>query len=342
MMRSIVLGFIITFSAGIAHAESVRHIAPAEAQAGVAIELTAKAPATTAQLIAHVRNPGEKTYAALEFVRRDADNWVAVIPAARVVAPGVEYYVDAGRAPVFATPDWPHRIAVRVANDDMRRQRDQIRSDYRRSRIGVVGEYVDFGSHSRDHVELADRYYRIDADFTYRLWAYPIETLRVGYTRLIGDADSNMCTPAPCTDQAGFKVGGWFELGLGVVEGFHIDGRATVMATREGFGAGARGEARVGERDSNHVALGAEYLQHVGASGWARLAFTTLPRLPMAMTVEATRLPASDAVTTGIRLYYDVTHELIPGIRAGARLGYAARVQQIGGVNLGLGLSADF
>lgn len=342
MMRLTHIALIVALSATRARAESVRHIAPAEAEAGVAVELTVEATAETPQLIVHVRRSGSDHFTAIELVRRDADTWVAVIPGTQIVTPGVEYYMDAGRAPVFATPQWPHRIAVRVAKDDSRRQRDLARSNYRRSRIAAVGEYVDFGTHSRDRVELADRYYRVDADFTYRLWAYPIETLRVGYTRLIGDADSTMCSPAPCTDQAGFKVGGWFEVGLGIVEGIHVDGRATVMATRDGFGAGARGELRVGERDSNHVALGGEYLQHVGSSGWVRLAFASLPRLPMAMTVEATRLPASDAVTTGIRLYYDLARELVPGFRVGARVGYAARVQQIGGVNLGLGLSADF
>lgn len=342
MMRFTHIALIVALPATHARAESVRHIAPAEAEAGVAIELVAEAPAATPQLIAHVRRSGSEPFAAIELVRRGTDTWIAVIPAPQVVAPGVEYYIDAGREAVFATPEWPHRIAVRIAKDDSRRQRDEARSNYRRSRIAAIGEWVDFGTHARNGVDLADRYYRIDADFTYRLWAYPIETLRVGYTRLIGDADSTTCGPAPCTDQAGFKVGGWFEVGMGIVEGLHADGRATVMATREGFGAGARGELRVGERDTNHVALGGEYLQHVGSSGWIRLAFTSLPRLPMAMTVEATRLPATDAVPTGIRLYYDLAHELIPGVRVGARLGYAARVQQIGGVNLGLGLSADF
>src|SRR3569832_814551 len=84
--------------------------------------------------------------------------------------------------------------------------------------------------------KLADNYYRVDAAFAYRLWAYPLEEIRVGYTRLIGDTESMACAGAdPCTADAGFKVGGWFELGLAPLEGIRLGARMMVVGAEDGF-----------------------------------------------------------------------------------------------------------
>ena len=50
-------------------------------------------------------------------------------------------------------------------------------------------------------VPLSDSYYRIDGDFSYRLWAYPLEELRVGFTRMIGTTQTMDCPGGvpPCT-----------------------------------------------------------------------------------------------------------------------------------------------
>ena len=184
-----------------------------------------------------------------------------------------------------------------------------------------------------------------DADFTYRLWAYPLEELRVGYTRLLGTtrvADSTMCGGQPaCEADAGFKVAGWFELGLAAVEGFHLDLRAAVMATAEGFAVGGRVEGRLGTRDASHVAVGVDYMADVGVAGFFRLGWGTVPGLPMAATVEVTNLPLIDR-DTGVRLYYDITREVGGGVRIGGRVGYAARTQLVAGFTGGGNVSVDF
>ena len=45
---------------------------------------------------------------------------------------------------------------------------------------------------------------------------------------------------------------------------------------------------------------------------------------------------------TGVRLFYDVAHELAPGFRVGGRIGYAAREEQVAGITGGLNVTADF
>ena len=140
---------------------------------------------------------------------------------------------------------------------------------------------------------------------------------------------------------AGFKVAGWFELGLAAIEGVRVDARMMVMATQNGFGVGGRGEARLGDRDASHVAVGVEYLADVGTAGYFRLGWGTVPKTPMSATVEITNLPDSER-ETGVRLYYDIARELGSGLRLGVRVGYAARNQSVAGFTGGGGLTVDF
>jgi hypothetical protein len=323
---------------------AVRHVPPAAATAAAPVELVADAPPSSPVLMVHYRTTGAPTFASAELVRQSDTRWVVVVPAAAVAAPGLEYYLTAGDTPVFASPAWPHTTLVNVSDVVERRGRDLLRTQSRRSRLHAAGEWVDYGTRSAGPVDLEDRYYRIDADFSYRLWAYPLEEIKVGYTRLLGDTEAEqfMCPGTdPCTADAGYKVAGWFELGLAPVEGLGIDARAMVLATQAGFNVGGRAEVRVGLRDATHVAAAVEHMADVGTSGQFRLGWATVPRTPMAAIVEITNLPASHR-PAGVRFLYDLGRELEQGIRLGIRVGYTAREQQTRGFTTGANASIDF
>ncbi len=326
--------------AAVAHASAVRHVPPADAEAGSALELVAEAPASTPTLVAHVRTSGTAAWASIELVRRDEAHWVAVVPATSVARPGLDYYIDAGDTHVFATPEWPHTLPVHASVEAERRERDVVRFEGRRSRVHALGDWVDCGrrQYTPGGMTIPDHYYRIDADFSYKLWAYPLEELHVGYTRLIGTT-ATACDSGTCAQDAG-AIAGWFELGFGPAEGVRIDTRVLVMATN-GFEIGARTEGRLGSITGSHIALGAEYLGSVGNSAYFRLGWGTVPRLPMAATVEITNYPA-DFRAYGVRLYYDIANEILPGVRVGARVGYAARVEQVAGITGGASASVEF
>jgi hypothetical protein len=306
------------------------------------IELVADAPPASATLAVHYRVHRPNTadvFTKLELVRKSDSQWVAIVPATAIAAPGLDYYITAGDQPVFANASWPHTMPVMVTATSERRSRDLVRAENRRSRVHTSFEYVEFGTTTERGNKVLDRYYRIDADFSYRLLAYPLEELRVGYTRLIGEVDA-MCGEDNCNDK-GFKVGGWFELGLGVVEGVRLDGRAMVMATEQGFALGGRLEGRLGVRDASHIAMGVETLADVGTSGFFRLGWGTVPKTPMSATVEISQVPDEDR-NAGVRLYYDIARTFGSGFRAGVRVGYAARNQEVAGFTGGANLLVDF
>lgn len=345
MKTAITIAVLLAASA--ASAESirhVRHVPPGDAEAGTQLELVAEAAATTPALVAHIRPRGSTAYKSIELVRKDNARWVAIVPADTVAPPGIDYYLAAGGTPVFASPEWPHTMTVRATPEDERRGRDLARAQHRRSKVSTMGEWVEYGKRTYGMTRLDDHYYRVDGDFSYRLLAYPLEEIRVGGTYMIGQTLAAADRPCPgvdpCEGQAGVKAG-WFELGLAVVEGVRLDARMIAMATAEGFAVGGRGEARLGAREASHVAIGAEYLADVGASGFFRLGWGTVPKLPMSATVEVTNLPASHR-DTGVRLYYDVARELVPGLRLGLRVGYAARTQSVAGFTGGAGAAVEF
>lgn len=324
----------------------MRHVPPAEVTAGSPLELVAEAPPETPKLVLHFRNIGMAAFETVELVRRADGKWVVVVPPAAVVVPGIEYYLDAGGEIVFASPQWPHTIPVHASGGEQRRARDLARVDAARSRVHGSAEYVDYGTRTGSGARLVDRYYRLDADFSYRLLAYPLEELRFGYTRLLGDtetSDTSMCTGGAlrCTAEAGYKVGIWVELGLGVIEGVRVDGRILVMATQSGFKIGGRAEARLGILDASHVALGIESMADVGTNGYFRLGWGTVPGLPMSATVEVSNMPDADR-PTGVRLYYDIARDVGHGVRIGLRAGYAARNQAVAGFTSGANAVWDF
>lgn len=367
--RTLAVALVVTVlgaGAGRAHADGVRHLPPAEALAGDELVLSAElARASERALVVRYRPLGTTSWSELPFARAGDRTWEARLPPTVVTAPGLEYFLvttataaTAGaEAGATATVDEvgsaarPLRVSIHDRPRALRRARDLARARGRLWRLHTAAEYVDYGTRTEGTASVRDRYYRIDADIDYRLLAYPLEEIRFGYTRLEGVVPNApralpaACQTAPdsegCRFDAGYKVGGWFELGLAPVEGVRLDVRGMFMANQEGAAFGGRAELRAGVADANHLALGVEYQEQVGASGYFRLGWLATPRVPMALTVDVTDLPAA-LRSTGVRLLYDVFYPLPAGLRLGARVGYAARDQRIGGPSAGLSASYDF
>jgi hypothetical protein len=352
-----------------ARADGVRHLPPAEATAGSELVLSAElARASERALVVRYRPLGATTWTELAFARAGDRTWEARIPAVDVTPLGLEYFLAttapaatagaaAGAAGPAAAVDEvgsaraPLVVSIEDSPRALRRARDVARARGHLWRVRLAGELVDYGGRSQGEVDVPDHYYRVDADVSYRLLAYPLEEIRFGYTRLEGvvpNAPRELpaaCASEPdgagCRFDAGYKVGGWFELGLAPLEGVRFDVRGLFMANQEGAAFGGRGELRVGIADANHLALGVEYQEQVGTTGYVRLGWLAHPRLPMAATVEVTDVPAS-LRSAGVRLLYDVYVPLSGGLRLGGRVGYAARDQLIGGPTGGLSASYDF
>lgn len=337
-------------------APRLRHVPPAEAPPAAALELLASVgQAWESSLELRYRAIGSVEWHSAMFTRRGDSAFAVTIPAEAVAPPGLEYFIlgtrpDGSTVLHFASAEHPHPVRVFPAPLELRQERYLARYEHRRASIHLAGEYVDYGSRRFGDTLLPDRYYRIDAGVSYRLLRFPLASLRFGYTHLIGETplssrgDDGWCEPtatSSCTIEAGLKGGGWFELRFSIRDGIELDTRGMVMATQEGFNVGTRGELRLGNERGNHLALGTEIIADVGTAGFVRLGWGTVPDLPMAATVEVTDFPAPHRAAA-VRLVYDVARPLANGLLLGARVGYQARDQRVGGVTLGLNTTFDF
>lgn len=356
MKRTITIAFILLATlATPALASDVRHVPPAEALPAEPLSLSASVDrAWESNLEIRYRAVGTSAWQAETFRREDEAQYAVTIPAESVLPPGVEYFIvstleGAEPARQFASAESPHRVHVYRDEAEVRREAYLANYDDRKARAHVSAQYVDFGSRTAGNVTISDRYYRVDADFSYRLLRFPLSALRFGYTRIEGDVPTTdrdvtteMCpTASACEEEAGFKVGGWFELRFTFVDGVEFDARGIVIATTSGFEVGGRGEFRIGVEDGTHVALGTEYLGEAGSNAFVRLGWGTVPGFPMAATVQVTDLPAKHRAS-GVRLLYDIQRPLENGLKVGLRVGYQARDQQIGGVTAGINTTLDF
>jgi len=335
----------------------ILHVPLGSAPAGRPVALVAGIDgAWQATLEVHYRPAGGRAWRSAPFQLRGDGEYLATLPAEAAQPPGFEYYLDSvagdgARAPHFASAADPHRVIVVESTDSVDRRAELAVYHDRRARVHSSFEWVDFGRRTiRPGVSVPDHYYRIEADAAYRVLRFPLHTLRFGYTRLLGitpetergAGDCMSLDPDPdCKIAAGLRAGGWVELRLRLLRAVDVDVRGMVQATQDGFNVGTRDELRIGREFGSHMALGVEAIADIGNAFFFRLGWDTVPRLPMAATIELSNFPASHRAT-GVRLIYDVLYPMDSGLSVGLRAGYQARDQGIGGVTLGGNLALDF
>jgi hypothetical protein len=339
-------------------------IASAVAGAPLTVTVAAKDADELEEIRLVWRRRGDAAWQTERFTRAATGTatWVAAIPADAVVE-GVplEYYFSSrarGAAPDaperlhFASPGAPHVVLV-PGDEEARLRRDYLaRHLGNRSRFAVAGEFVNFGVRPVESVgRILDYYWRIEADYTYRLLGIAY-SLRLGggilrgetYDLAVDDAGNPVRVPvALCTERAG-------RLCVGLTYGFaevrfrfgpivRLDVKATLGAGGSAFEGGLGGTLTIGNDPGTHVAVGVDAVTAIGVRAFLKLAWNTVPRVPMSLTLEATNFP--DATDVSGRVSFAA------GVRLGrhwlldANVGYATRDFQLGGVGGGLGLALE-
>lgn len=335
----------------------VHHVPVAEVLAGDSVVIEADiSQGWSADLILRVRPIASKgPYRSVVFERMTGDLYAATIPTPVIAPPGFEYYLATGQPEHvhFASADRPHPVRVRLPDAVAEHRQELARHDGRRAQVQFRGEYVDFGRRTvtdvrtGDEYRVRDAYYRVEGDFTYRLFRRPLRELRFGYMRLVGTTpvtargDGDCGSDSDCSAEAGFRGGAWFELRFRLSQLIASDVRGLIVATPSGVGFGGRGELRFGDELGSHFAAGTEAIQEVGTTVFVRLGWDTVPRFPMSTSIELTDYPSAHR-DAGVRLLYDVAYATPSGLRFGGRFGYQARDQFFGGFTAGLSATLDF
>ncbi|WP_224243252.1 hypothetical protein [Hyalangium gracile] len=333
----------------------VRHVPLAQVFSGRG-ELVLEAEVTPAfrlgQLVAHHRVAGQSTFQETAFTLIEPSHYAATLPLPPEQRAPVEYYLtvrdtDGKQSFPFASAEAPHTVLIQVPDKELEREALLASHGHRRSRVALFAEYVDYGSTRAGTVRYLDRYYRLEADYLHRLLTdvagIRVDSIRIGVGHLRARIPpSELPIPSefppleiPPTRRTGLDYG-FSELEVSLSPHFGYTTRLVLGGNAEGFAAGLGGRLRIGPVRGSHVELEGETTSGLGSSGTVRLAWDTVPRVPMSAAIQVTSFPDGP---TGVRLLYRADFELSPSLTLGAQVGYQARISISGGPTLGLASS---
>jgi hypothetical protein len=225
------------------------------------------------------------------------------IPGDAVKEPGVDYFVEvsnpSGRSGLaVGTPAQP--IAIQVAPPTLA---DEFGARPGQSSVKIAADFLDFATFDSRSGDRRDYMITANVDFTYRLSSV-VQSVGVGYGVYAGaggsaDAIWDDANPIPKT---GFHYGyADLEMG-GKTDGvaLSVGGQVIAGVGKEGFGLGAEGRVRIGERDHTNLAVAARTIDQVGTISDIRFGAQPAENLLVGISVGATNQPNRDDV--GVKL----------------------------------------
>jgi hypothetical protein len=254
--------------------------------------------------------------------------------------------VDGQRVAVFASRGAMHEVQVRDPEPVRQEKAALEQVGGRRSVVTSLVEYVHFGRVTADVISEAgtlerrtidDRYYRIEAGYTYRMLGTIAEFgIRGGMVR------GRSLVPGQ-TDPSKYDVGlnyGAPTIRLRAGDGVHFEGTLLTSVTEIGFSTGGGGAVILGNPYGRRLMLGFESIQTFGTRFYSRLDLSLPHGIGIAPMVEVTNMPHADRY--GVRLLSELSFQLGGGLQAAARLGYQARDADSGGLSGGASVSYAF
>ncbi len=260
--------------------------------------------------------------------------YLAVIPAEDVLAPGVAYAIeieraDGARLAAFASREALHPVLVQDDPMDVRERAAWKRLGERRSTVSTSADFVRFGT--------SDEFWRVDAGYTYR----PLRTvaefgIKIGVVR-----GTSLEGGQPAS--VGLNYGEpWVRFRL--ADAWHLELAALASITEVGFSVGGGGALIVGDPYGTRLTLGGETIgfgdTYFGSRFYSRLDLLVREGITVAPVIEVTDMPHADSY--GVRLYGDASFALPRGFGLGVRAGYQARLSTSGGVGVGATASYSF
>lgn len=337
-ITAIVLGTVATAAAD-AQQAVVRHVPPAEARPGEPVRLVAVVEDAWREpvLVARYRALGSADpFDEAPFLRSSAGGYIAALPADRVAAPGLEYYIagitTAGvEVEHFGSASWPHALRVETPSGQRWIAADRARLADRRSVVATRVHWYDFGGTHRD------RFARGEIDWTHRLIG-KLYQIQLGFGFVQGVTPESDPAGAERVRRARYGYGG---VRLRFSDNVWVDGTALLGFAEDGFAAGVASQLILGRDDRTAVMLGVETFEELGSQAWLRLQWDTVPPYLMGVTVATTGWPDA-AIPSGSHLTFDVSWWATSQLRVTGAATMAARGNRPPGFGAGLATAYAF
>jgi hypothetical protein len=323
---------------------------PESAIEGMPIELGVEVRGPASGAVLHTRNAGEVAYQPTPMRSAGRGYYVATIPAERMRAPRIEYFIEAstesGRpVPLVSHADSPSRLEVHGIPTPRPPERHE-------ATVNVLADYADY-----NRLQGNDRVLQVEGYFGMRFRDVGVRALRTGagVYRGVGGSLEQLDE----RKMSGRLVG----LTYGYLEGEYaftsftaLVGRGVIGLKDDGVSGGAQAFVRIGNDKKTNLMIGGEVLGGVGFRGITQLELATFERVPILLRTEVTNQPAgvsadpedvrpaedSQAGTStevgevGARAIAQVGYELTDGFVVALRGSYQGRTIKHAGPGAGL------
>ncbi len=252
----------------------------------MAVEITGDLKGAVLQL----RGADETTFQPLPMTPAGPRYYRVTLPAARVRAPSLAYFVEA------VLPDGSTVAVVGSASDPRTvKVVDAPRVPPAPGWKSVAAVWTDWADYNR--LRGNDRAWQTEGFFGMRFRDVGLRSVRSGFGVYKGQGGSlrELDSSNPLERRAPRTVGlsyGYVEGEWGVTHFWGIVGRAIVGLSEDGVTGGAQGFVRIGNDRRTNMLLGGEVLGGVGLRGIAQLELNTFPRFPIMFRSEVTNQPA--------------------------------------------------
>jgi hypothetical protein len=265
---------------------------PQEGLAGAPLRIAVELSGGAAGAVLQVRQKGAPGYTPLSMAPIGHGYFAAVIPADRMVAPALEYFIEAtsasGRATaVTGSADSPWELEVFQPPHPYAPRKLP-------SHVEIATDYADYNRlHGNDYAFQTEGWGGV------RYGDVGVRALRTGFGvyRGVGGSvdqlDKQMLSPR--------RVGltyGWLEAEFGIVRVFSLGGRVTAGLIDSGITGGGQIEMRIGSDLGTNLLVAGEFLGGVGPRGIIQLELATFPRWPIVLRTEVTNQPAGVSPST--------------------------------------------
>jgi hypothetical protein len=262
---------------------------PERALHGIPIELGVELRGPAAGAVLHTRNAGEVAYRPTPMRAAGGGYYVATIPAERMRAPKIEYFIEAstetGRSvPLVAEADRPASLPVDAIPTPAPPERHEVT-------VNALFDYADY-----NRLVGNDRVIQAEGYFGMRFRDEGVRALRTGagVYRGVGGSLEELDTQ----NKSGRLVG----LTYGYLEGEYAFTQFTALVARgviglrdDGVSGGAQAFVRLGNDKKTNLMIGGEVLGGIGFRGITQLELATLERVPILLRTEVTNQPAGAA-----------------------------------------------
>ncbi|HVW27644.1 MAG TPA: hypothetical protein VHC69_19900 [Polyangiaceae bacterium] len=330
-----------------ADALTVRHFdVPEQTLDRVPLMMTVELSGQAEGAVLQVRVAGERTYRAFPMTQIGPKYFSATIPPDRVLAPRIEYFVEAVRedgasVPVAGSADAPLTTAVHhVPHPELPTSRETT--------VTLLTDYADYNRlRGNDHT------WQTEGAFSMRLGDVGVRSFGGGFGvyRGVGGSIDDLDTLHLQPRSVGLTYG-YVEGEFGINPTISLIARAMLGLRDIGTAGGAQLHVRIGSDLATNLRIGGEVLGGVGLRGILELDINPRSRIPVMVRSEVTNQPAGSGASlaqdpnlnpnesiaagdVGVRGIVQVGYRFVPPLMVALRASYQGRTISHAGPGLG-------